>query len=542
LGTGWSGKLVAVSRSRPLIVGGVVIGALVAALVTWLVVGTAPKRSSATARSIPGSDGIELNAYVITPRGKGKHPLLVMPAAWGAGAGQYLEIGKRLAAHGYEVLSYAQRGFAGSQGQIDLAGTPTQADVSAVITWALKHTPAAAGGVGAVGVSYGAGVSLLAAERDPRIKVVVAMSGWSDLAASYFPNNTGSQEVVNILMASAKTSGTPGPDVQALTQESASGNAAGMAATIGALSPSRSALNGAAALNKNRTAVMLANGFEDSIFPPSQQVALFDRLTGPKRLQLARADHGQAETSGLAGDPSNKLWRDATAWLDRYLRSRHTSIDGQDPVQLQDVKTGTWRHYPKPADVGRASTWYLGAGAAGASAGSLGTKPTIGWQQSIAAGKDSVADAGPPQFDGSKPYELLSGLQVSAVNKTVAGRWDGPAYARATLVNGAPTLHVTVTPSSASTSLFTYLYDVDADGSATLMTFKPYSLAAVTPGTARPVDVALEPISWTVPSGHHLSLVIDTMDPRYLSWSSPGTTVTLSSSAAAPSTLSVPVR
>ncbi len=540
-GQAWSGKLVAVSRSRSLVVGGVAVGALVAALVTWLVVGTGPKRSSATARSIPGSDGIELNAYVITPRGEGKHPLLVMPAAWGTGARQYLEAGKRLAAHGYEVVSYAQRGFAGSQGQIDLAGAPTQADVSAVITWALKHTPAAAGGVGAVGVSYGAGVSLLAAERDPRIKVVVAMSGWSDLAASYFPNNTGSQEVVNILMASAKTSGTPGPDVQALTQQSAAGNAAGMAATIAALSPSRSALNRVAALNKNRTAVMLANGLEDSIFPPSQQVALFDQLTGPKRLQLARGDHGQAETSGLAGDPSNKLWRDATAWLDRYLRGRQNGVDRQDALQVQDVKTGTWRHYPKLADVGRASTWYLGAAPAASSAGSLGARPVVGWRQAIAAGKDSVADAGQPQFDGSKPYQLLSGVRLSAVNKAIAGVWNGPAYARATLVNGAPTLHVTVTPSSASTSLYTYLYDVDAGGSGTLMTFKPYSLAAVTPGVARPADVALEPISWTVPRGHHLCLVIDTVDPRYLSWNSPGSTVTLSSSATAPSTLSVPV-
>ena len=30
-----------------------------------------------------------------------------------------------------------------------------------------------------VGISYGAGLALLGADRDPRVKVVVAMSGWT---------------------------------------------------------------------------------------------------------------------------------------------------------------------------------------------------------------------------------------------------------------------------------------------------------------------------------------------------------------------------
>ena len=33
--------------------------------------------------------------------------------------------------------------------------------------------------VAMVGISYGAGLALLGADRDPRVKVVVAMSGWT---------------------------------------------------------------------------------------------------------------------------------------------------------------------------------------------------------------------------------------------------------------------------------------------------------------------------------------------------------------------------
>jgi hypothetical protein len=45
-----------------------------------------------------------------------------------------------------------------------------------------------------------------------------------------------------------------------------------------------------------------------------------------------------------------------------------------------------------------------------------------------------------------------------------------------------------------------------------------------------------------VAAGHHLVLVVDTVDPRYLGLSKVGTSVTFSSPAADPSWLSVPTR
>src|SRR5438105_3896404 len=61
-------------------------------------------------RTIP-SDGAKLAAEVITPKGSGRAPLIVMPAAWRSPATVYHEIGVQFARSGYQVVAYAQRGF-----------------------------------------------------------------------------------------------------------------------------------------------------------------------------------------------------------------------------------------------------------------------------------------------------------------------------------------------------------------------------------------------------------------------------------------------
>ena len=56
------------------------------------------------------------------------------------------------------------------------------------------------------------------------------------------------------------------------------------------------------ALNKNRPAIMMANGYQDSIFGPQQLVDFFAGLTTPKRLQLAPGlaiDHKTAVLLGV---------------------------------------------------------------------------------------------------------------------------------------------------------------------------------------------------------------------------------------------------
>jgi hypothetical protein len=73
------------------------------------------------------------------------------------------------------------------------------------------------------------------------------------------------------------------------------------------------------------------------------------------------------------------------------------------------------------------------------------------------------------------------------------------------------------------------------------MSYEPYTLLGASAGSAEDISITMQPVSWTVPAGHHLSLVVDTVDARYMALSRPGSSVTFSSSAAAPATFSVPV-
>ncbi|MDT4934655.1 MAG: hypothetical protein QOK11_2547, partial [Pseudonocardiales bacterium] len=426
-------------------------------------------------------------------------------------------------------------------GEIDFAGDDTQTDVSRVISWALAHTPADPKAVGAVGVSYGAGISLLAAEKDPRIKAVVAMSAWSDLGQSLYPDSTPSQQAVFSLFASGTTRRRLDGDIGRFATEFLDKQTIAAALSMAPLVPSRSAATGVAALNTNHPAVMIANDYQDSYFPPSQLVSFFDELTVPKRLRLSIGDHGGAEAPGLAGR-SAQVWTDAAAWLDHYLRGAANGIQAQGAVQLEDVKTGRMHSYPDwGSATGRASTYYLGAANGDAAAGGLASTAATGWSTRIEVGEKSTAESPPIQLGRGSQYRLAGGVRIAGISRTAAAVWEGQSDSAQRLVVGSPTVHLTVTPSAASTTLIAYLYDVDASGSGTLMTYKPYSLVRATAGTPKGVDIALEPIAWTLPAGHRLSLVIDTVDWRYESLNVPGSTAAFTSPRGDPATLSVPI-
>ena len=487
-----------------------------------------PGVASDRAATIPAPDGISLAAEVITPRGAGPFPLVVMPASWGSGATEYRQPGSRLAAAGYQVVAYAQRGFPASGGVIDYAAPTTQRDVSTVIDWALTHTRADKAKIGLVGISYGAGMSLLAAARDSRIKAVVAMSGWSDLVGSLAPNATPNIQSMHLLLDSRLQNGTLVGAVRDLAA-SLSGPAAGTTSVLDSMTAERSADTVVAALNRNRPAIMLANAYEDSILDPSPLVSFFDALTTPKRWQLAPGDHGGPEGPALYGKPS-RTFTDATAWLDHYLRGRANGIDKEEPIELVDGVTGARHAYRVwPA----ATTFQLGPPNTSddvVSAGGGGGD----WTQTLTTGTDSGATTGPGFVGQPNPYRPPT-IAAAAVNPAAAWIWTAAPVAQRTVISGSPHVSVAVTSSTPTTTLYAYLYDVAPDGTATLMSYAPETTPS---GTA---SFVLRPTSWTVRAGDHLMLAIDTVDPRFASAAPSGSSLTLSSSAAAPAALSLPL-
>lgn len=502
----------------------VVAAAALLAVVAILVVHF--RRSNVTHKglqdvSIPAGGGVKLSAEVLTPAGSGPFPLLVMPASWGQGVAEYRLLGIELTQAGFEVLSYAQRGFQGSGGEVDLAGRQTQQDVSTVIDWALKHTLADSTRIGLFGVSYGGGVGLLAAAHDSRIKAVVATSSWTDLADALVPNGATNLQGLGLLFGKPQVDDALDAQVRKVADDVTAhpprGTAAG--AQLRTLSAERSADRVVAGLNRNHPAIMIANAYQDSLLDPSSLVSFYDRLTTPKRLQLATGDHGGPEWDGILGrsDPTVQA---AAKWLDHYLNGTANGVRS-NVVVLQDSSTGavhTFTSWPAADD-----TLHLGTPS---TPHSITTASAAVWSHALSTGADSGADV--PKVQG-----LYGGAQyqhTTVASDSIQGGhayvWSGAPTAQPMQVNGMPTLSVQVSSAAPSVTLFAYLYDVNGGGTATLMTYAP---ATVSSGAA---SITLRPVSWTVPAGHHLMLIVDTADPAFASAEPAGTTVTLSAPAA----------
>ncbi|TCP57133.1 putative CocE/NonD family hydrolase [Tamaricihabitans halophyticus] len=486
---------------------------------------------------IPGHDGISLSGVTVTPKTPGPHPLLVMPGSWGMPSVEYVGAALRLAGSGdYAVISYAARGFWTSGGGIEVAGPSDVSDARKVIDWGLANLPADPARVGMAGVSYGAGLSLLTAAEDNRVRAVSALSGWADLTESLYRNETLTTQSIEALLALGKITGRPSPMLRKLEADYRAGD---IEEALKA-APERSASTKVAELNANRPAVMLANAWQDGIFAPNQYADFYERLEVPKRLMFSPGDHATLELTGLFGLP-NEIWADTTRWFDRYLRDEQNGIDKEEPVRLKAVNEQGWQSYPDwegypdwAAAQQPEKRYYLGEQ-------ELGEQPASGWQRTIQAGKDTIANSGVMILSGALQgyLKLPVGVATPLIDRSRAAVWSGQAFAQDTMVTGSPRLRAAVTPSAPNTTLVAYLYDTGPHGKGSLITHAPMTLRDATPGQPREIDLELNSIAWKVPAGHQLTLVVDTMDARYGSESEQGSTVIFESPNSAPASLRV---
>ncbi|MBU3863201.1 CocE/NonD family hydrolase [Streptomyces sp. 4503] len=479
---------------------------------------------------IPGDGGVKLAANVVAPAdadASRRLPLVVLPTSWSLPQVEYLAQAKKLAEAGYVVLTYNTRGFWQSGGKIETAGPPDIADASKVIDWALANTPADPGHIGMAGVSYGAGISLLAAGADPRIKAVVAMSGWADLVASIYGNRTQHSQAAGLLAGAGALTGRPSEEFQQILDDFFSSNLAKEKDLI-AWGKKRSATTYLDRINANGAAIMLGNSWGDSIFPPNSYADFFDKLTGPKRLELRPGDHATAELTGLLGLP-NTTWSHARQWLDRYLKGERNGIDTQAPVQLMSrtARGDDYEGYP---------SW---------SAVPSGQRriPLAGTEK-ITANHDSGANAGTVLLSGALDQFLKVPplASIPLLPRSHAAVWQTGASAREQRVRGTVKLHTTVTSDRSDGTAVAYLYDVGPLGVGKLITNAPVTFHDRTPGTPFGVDLELFSTAYDVPAGHRLALVVDTVDPLYIEHNPDGAHLTFSSPAADPSYLTVPVR
>ncbi|MFJ3641547.1 alpha/beta fold hydrolase [Streptomyces sp. NPDC090108] len=506
------------------------VGVVSAALIAG-VAGLAPAAQAAPSVrfvDIPGDGGTVLKANVVTPAGDDgsrSYPLVVLPTSWGLPQVEYLAQAQKLADSGYVVLTYNVRGFWQSGGQIEVAGPPDVADASRVIDWALAHTPADPARIGMAGVSYGAGISLLAAAHDKRVRAVAALSGWADLIGSIYSGRTQHVQAGALLDGVGTVTGRESPEVRRIFDRFyASDLAAEQEMTD--WGRERSAATYVDRLNRNGAAVMLAGAWGDSIFPVNQDADFYGRLTVPKRLELRPGDHATPEITGLFGLP-NDVWTDTGRWFDHYLRGVDNGIDREQPVQLKPRTGGGYETYPD---------WK--------SLASDDRKFALAGSTTIHANVDSGADGGTVFLSSilDQVAQLPPMALIPLLPRRWAAVWQSERYTTPQRVRGTVTLHTTLTPTAESGTFIAYVYDVGPLGVGKLVTHAPYTWHGRAPGEPFGVDLDLFSTAYDVPAGHRLAVVADTVDPLYTEHNPSGAQLTFSSPQDDPSYVSVPVR
>ncbi|MCE4947867.1 acyl esterase [Streptomyces albulus] len=501
---------------------------------------------------IPMKDGTVLKADVFTPAPgtpgadrTGHYPLVVQPASWGQNDLEYVAQGRQLAAAGYVAVTYTVRGFWGSGGRIDVAGPTDVSDISAVIDWSLAHTPGDPRRVGMVGLSLGGGLTLLGAAFDPRVKAVASLSGWADLADSLYSGRTRHVQAAGLLAVIQTPTGRRSPE---FSRTLADLFADRDMPRVVQWAHTRSPATYVDRINAHGTAVFLANAWGDSIFNPGQMTSFYQRLTGPKRLELRPGDHATQELTSLLGLP-NATWTSARQWLDRHLKGSGGAGGADGGVQLTVRPGGGEERYPNWRAVSsRTEHLKLGspdAGGTGTLGGPAGTDPGgAGWWRRVSGGTDSGADGGIAELSGAldQVVGLPPTVVVPLLSRSAAAVWQSTPYRTAQHLRGAARLHTAVTASAPQGTAFAYLYDVNALGVGKLIAHAPQSWTGKQPGRAFPLDVTLFPTAYDLPAGHRFALVVDTADPLYGGRTPRGSSVAFGAPADGPAELALPVR
>ncbi|GAA0480543.1 hypothetical protein Aca07nite_31700 [Actinoplanes capillaceus] len=474
-----------------------------------------------SAVDITGDGGVVLKANVIAPSAAGRHPAVILPSSWGLNDLEYLAQARVLAGRGYVVVSYTPRGWWLSGGEIDTAGPKDMADLSRVVDWTIANTAADPARIGAAGISYGAGISLLGAAFDSRIRAVGVLSGWTDLAYSLYADSTRHRQSAGLLELAAQIVGKPSAELTAMLGKF---NGNQDVASVMAWAKVRSAATYLDAINANRPAVLIANGWGDTFFPPNQLVDFYGKLTTPKRLELRPGDHAIAELSGVLGLP-NEVWTSLYSWLDEHLATGATRAN---PIYLKPLNASAEAYPTWSAQTTSTVRHGLGRIRPLDGTGLLGGAVSSGWTKQIPTDEDTVACGGvvlltngAAAITGEQPE-----IWLPFVDRGEAGVWAAERPSTVQRIRGVPKLHLELTGTESRGTVVAYLYDLDAIGNAKLITHAPATWLTGAAG-ARSVDLKLPAAAYDVPAGHSLTLVVDTVDPLYYDENAAGDSITI---------------
>jgi len=243
------------------------------------------------------SGGLTVSGLLFRPpEGSGPWPVIIVNHAGFGTAGDFSDVALLIRDRGYLVFNPDYRGSGMSEGSHEGAKGEVD-DVIAAIDYLEAEGLIAGERIGMYGQSHGAAVAVLAAERDARIKAVVAEAGFYDAVGLYNNAVSSSDPTVKLLLDEfvPMAGGTP----EQVPEEYAV----------------RSAINYTASM---QAATLLIHGELDPLCPVDQARRLYDALKADGKTVEIKIYPNEAH---CVNDPAGRLevWDLMFAWFEEYV-------------------------------------------------------------------------------------------------------------------------------------------------------------------------------------------------------------------------------
>lgn len=483
---------------------------------------------------------VTLDANVLVPTGAGPFAGLVINHGYLGNKGDSRDLAEGSARAGYVVLRYSSRGFGDTKGQVDLVGPKEQRDLQAAVAWLNNpaNVPIWVDHIGQYGGSYGGAHALaLARSGNPAVRAVIAAATWTDAYAGLVPNGVLKMTYLSGFYAAGRqrTDGYNNyePAVDAMYARVMSGVDMD---TVRTYMQERSTVG---KWDSVRTPVFFVQGLNDGLFDGNEAIDGFVQLQRrgvPTRLYLGGIGHPPARASG--GAEIARVFDEARAWLDHYVRGIDNGIEDTAPVEYARTQ---WFGNDTDGAVNRlaaARTYPFGTPTAlhlcgtGAGVGTLSTTPCPGATPTVlvsGTGGDPTSEpvagarlASEFSKDFGRPFpSTATPVDVATFDSaplTAAATYAGNPTLKLSVLSAPPTLGAPV-PSSAAEAyqIDPKVYDVAPDGTARLITRGAYArqLADGAPGV-QPATFDAFAFAWEFAAGHRIRLTLSSADVPYL--------------------------
>ncbi len=473
---------------------------------------------------IKAKDGVRLGANIFEPRTDNpnkKFPAVLFANSWFLEEHEYFNQAKILAEEGFIVLSYSARGWGCSEGLVNVIGENDMSDLSTVIDWLRDNSQVDMNNIGMSGISYGGGMTLKGLALEPRIKTGVAMSTWSSLVDSLYGNDTFRTFWSAFLMSTGYVSGELDPFLWKLLYDFVIDK--DMSQLI-EWAEKRSPINFIDKINERRAPVFIANNFGDNLFQPNPIIKYYEKLKGPKRLELNQGTHTTGEGIGLFLD-SNYTFNNARAWFKYWLKGEGNIDYSKSEISLLtslDHKRETYSNTNILTQDSNNEVFHLQPRTI-LRRGKLNRINQIDDNTTdfLMAGVDTLASTGVPLASALINGHLRAPVihYSPLLNTSYSLVYQTEPLSKKTKIRGIPELSINVTPDTGSFQLVTYLYDINPYGISRLITHgvmtKERIISNINSREELKLNFELLATAYNIKKGHRLGLVFDTADPLY---------------------------